>query len=105
MPKNEKEDLIRKYKECLSRELGVHEDAFEKKQPPKADAYAKKYSSNYEQFKQESVPKKLTIYEKLCNISVRIISINPGKKRFDELSKLVYLSHINASPNATVSFS
>ena len=102
--KKEKEVLARKYSLRLARELGVNDTTFNA-ETSKVVANAKKYSSNYEQFKKENLPKKLTLYEKACNFCGRILKVNPGKKRTEELKKLITLSHLNTTPSATVSFS
>ncbi len=103
---NEKEGLARKYRLRLARELGIHDNALDAK--PQAGSKkvqnVKTYSSNYEQFKRENLPRRLSLYEKACNFCNRIAKINPGKKRNDELEKLISLSHINTTPSGTVSF-
>src|SRR3989344_5580540 len=100
---NEKEEIVSRYRQRLARELGLHEAAIAPKPAQKLEQ--KRYSSNYEHFKKENLPRKLSLYEKLCNLSTRIINVNAGKEREAKLQKLLYLSHINTTPNATVGFS
>ncbi len=100
----EKEGLAVKYRLRLARELGISEAPEEKKSAgKKAASSIKTYSSNYEQFKRENLPRRLNIYEKACNFCSRIVNIKPGKNRNDELEKLISLSHINTTPEGTVS--
>ncbi len=101
----EKEGLARKYRLRLARELGINDDALDsgKAVDSKAVSSVKTYSSNYEQFKKENLPRRLTAYENACNFCSRIVRINPGKARNDELEKLINLSHINTTPSGTVS--
>ncbi|MAG16344.1 hypothetical protein CMO88_04750 [Candidatus Woesearchaeota archaeon] len=97
----EKGVLAAKYKLRLARELGVNDKTFD---AAKAVKSVKKYSSNYDQFKKENLPKPLSIYEKTCNFCSHFLKINPGKKRSAELKKLIGLAHLNTTPFATVSF-
>ncbi len=101
----EKEGLARKYRLRLARELGISRVPEEKKSVDgKVVSNIKTYSSNYEQFKRENLPRRLSLYEKACNFCSRIVKIKPGKNRNEELEKLIGLSHINTTPEGTVSF-
>ena len=74
-----KEDIIKKYKEKLEEELG-------------RSVISPVTSREYKQFKKEMMSKKLSIYEKLCNISEKILKIKPDKKKKERFfrSLLIY---------------
>lgn len=97
-----KEELIRKYRSRLSKELGLDRDSAVKSSASVVGS--RRYSSNYEQFKEENLPKPLSFYEVSCNFCGRLLNISPGKARSEELSRLIGLSHLNVSPNSTVGF-
>ncbi len=99
----EKEVLASKYKARLARELGIHETALTP-EPNETVKHSRRYSSNYEHFKKEGLPKPLTIYENACNIAGKLVKINPGKARGEELDRLIALSHLNTTAPATMSF-
>ncbi|MBI2663955.1 hypothetical protein HYX10_01285 [Candidatus Woesearchaeota archaeon] len=98
---SKKEVLARKYRRRLAEELGTRDSDSAK---VVSSISSRKYSSNYEQFKQENLPKRMTLYEKACNLSGRLLKVNPGTKRTAELQRLILLSHLNTTPSATVSF-
>ena len=87
------DDLLRKYRERIAAEFG------EASYPE-----ATKVTVNYSQFKQENLPKHLSLYEKLCNFSAKILNIRPDKKTEEETRQLLELCHINTTPAGTVSF-
>ncbi len=100
----EKEGLAKKYRLRLARELGVSNAPEARKSVDKKVVLnIKTYSSNYEQFKRENLPRRLNIYENACNFCSKIVKINPGKNRKVELEKLINLSHINTTPEGTMS--
>ncbi len=62
-------------------------------------------SREYQEFKAEFMPPHLTIYEKLCNLSERILKIKPDKKYESILQEAINISHLNVTPAGTTSFS
>ena len=81
------------YKRNIERELGT-------KIPEK-----KVVSREYEEFKADFMPAHLTLYEKLCNLSEKILKIKPDKKNESILQECINISHLNATPAGTTSFS
>lgn len=92
------EDKLRKlvstYKSNLESELGV-----------KVESRPKMTSVEYKQFKKEFMPKHLSIYEKLCNISEHILPIGVDKKQTEEMNEYIRISHLGITPKGAVSFS
>ncbi len=86
-----KEEIIKKYKERLETELGI--------------SITKPISREYKQFRKEVLPKKLTVYEKLCNISEKILRIKPGFKKSQILQESIDICHLNMTPSGAISFS
>ncbi|MBU1030406.1 MAG: hypothetical protein KKB65_04185 [Nanoarchaeota archaeon] len=61
-------------------------------------------SREYSDFKKEYLPKHLTIYEKLCNFSEKVVQIKPDKKKIPELQEAIDICHLNITPTGTTSF-
>ncbi|MBN1156722.1 hypothetical protein JXA85_03840 [Candidatus Woesearchaeota archaeon] len=62
-------------------------------------------SREYQAFKSEYMPKHLTIYEKLCNISEKIFRIAPDKKKEPEMKEAIAVCHLDITPTGAMSFS
>ncbi len=60
-------------------------------------------SREYQEFKAEFMPPHLTIYEKLCNFSEKILKIKPDKKYEPILQEAINISHLNVTPSGTTS--
>lgn len=91
--KQKVQNLIEEYKKRIEKELGT------KTYNPKVS------SKEYEEFKKESLPGHLTLYEKLCNISEKIIKIKPNKKSEKAILENISIAHLNISPSGAISFS
>ncbi|MBS3119670.1 hypothetical protein J4475_02510 [Candidatus Woesearchaeota archaeon] len=61
-------------------------------------------TSNYLEFKKNFLPRHLTIYEKLCNISEQVLHIGPDKKKAEQLKQDIEVSHLEISPAGATSF-
>ena len=88
MTQNEKQrmqDLIQSYKEKIGKELG--ERTYQEKT----------VSKEYQEFREEFMPRHLTLYEKLCNLSEKILKIKVNKKK--EMPKSVYYKLGKIKPN------
>lgn len=59
----------------------------------------------YEEFRKEYMPKKLSFYETLCNLSAKILPMAPDKKTGPKLQKAIETCHIQTTPGGVVSFS
>tara|TARA_Y100000034_G_scaffold87951_1_gene105501 strand:+ start:4043 stop:6337 length:2295 start_codon:yes stop_codon:yes gene_type:complete len=99
MPKIKKEEfkaLKQKYQAMVNREFSIPEG--EKIDKPT-------YSREYNQFKKELYPKHLSLYEKLCNFSEKIMPIKPDKKKLPDLIENLETCHLNITPAGVMSFS
>ncbi|MCX8146939.1 MAG: hypothetical protein N3D84_00535 [Candidatus Woesearchaeota archaeon] len=95
--KEEIEEIMVKYKERLSTEL---------KAPLKESAEMKVIESReYQEFREEALPKPMTLYEKLCNFSEGILKMSPDKKKVPEYEEAIRICHLNVTPTGVASFS
>jgi hypothetical protein len=62
-------------------------------------------SREYGLFKRESMPRHLTIYEKLCNWSSQIMKIEPDKKQLPDIEEAIKICHLEVTPSGVMSFS
>ncbi|MBI4453493.1 hypothetical protein HY636_02510 [Candidatus Woesearchaeota archaeon] len=95
MPSSEVEQLLQRYKEKLESELG----------PTVKGEGRPITSADYEKFRLELMPPTASIYEKLCNISEKILKLKPDKKDYDELQESINTAHLKVTPTGTTSFS
>src|SRR3989338_8981923 len=87
--------LMEIYKKHLEKELGAKIE----------DAPAKSTTKEYQEFKADFLPKHMTTYEKLCNISEKILKIKPDAKRAAEIQEAIDIIHLGITPTGAVSFS
>ena len=86
-------DLAEFYRQQIEKELG-------------AKTYSPKITSKeYQEFKQEYMPRHITIYEKLCNLSGKILKIKPDKKKEPDMLENISISHLDITPSGVISFS
>ncbi|MBN2454025.1 hypothetical protein JXB11_00615, partial [Candidatus Woesearchaeota archaeon] len=95
----EERELLTKYREKLAKEFGMRK--IEEAPSPSSPIR----SVNYLDFKRENLPKHLSIYEKLCNFSGRIVKVNPDKKSEEKLRQAIELCHLETTPGAAFSLS
>ncbi len=86
-------DIKQKFKNRINKELG-------KKSSPNK----KITTQDYESFKKTFLPKELSLYEKACNFSEKILPITPDNKDIPELEEAIRVSHLSISPTGTLSF-
>tara|TARA_Y100000310_G_scaffold344685_2_gene458803 strand:+ start:1785 stop:3950 length:2166 start_codon:yes stop_codon:yes gene_type:complete len=93
---NERErmrNLVAFYKDQVEKELG-------------ARVYKPKVTSKeYQEFKRDYMPNHLTLYERLCNLSEKIIHIKPDKKKEPEILSNINIAHLNITPSGAISLS
>ncbi len=92
--KNDMNDLLEKYRRRVEEELGTHIEA-----PPKTS------SREYQQFKSEYMPPHISYYEKLCNLSEKILKVKPDKKKEPVLQEAIDTCHLGITPAGATSFS
>ncbi|MFA6888428.1 MAG: hypothetical protein WC254_02945 [Candidatus Woesearchaeota archaeon] len=90
------EDLAAKYKKKLEEKLG---GKIEEKLSEKV------ISKEYETFKEELIPIRMTWYEKACNMSEKIFKISPDKKKIPQIQKDIDAVHLQITPTGAYSFS
>src|SRR3989338_3796836 len=91
--KERMEDLIEEYKKEIEKELRI---VAEKQ---------KVVSKEYQEFRMEYMPRHLNMYEKLCDLSEKLLKINPGKKAWQEITESVQIAHLKVTPAGVMSFS
>ena len=62
-------------------------------------------SRQYQEFKQQWMPKHMTLYEKACDLSESILKIEPDPKDAIKLQESIDACHLNATPAGVKSFS
>lgn len=94
---NEKDQLSHlraKYENQIKKEFG--EQPEHKGSPPAEEKPLT--SQDYENFKKENLAPHLTIYEKLCNFSEKILKVEPDKKKLPEIEEAIKICHLNITP-------
>ncbi|RLJ03219.1 MAG: hypothetical protein DRP11_01335 [Candidatus Aenigmatarchaeota archaeon] len=62
-------------------------------------------SKEYRKFREEEEKEKeLTLYEKACRLSERILKINPGKEKRRELQRAIEFAYLKITPEGAYSF-
>jgi hypothetical protein len=87
-------DLMSKYQSKIDKELNNFSSIQQKPI----------FSREYQEFKQEMMPIPLTIYEKLCNQSEKLVKIKPKPEKEAKLKKYIEVSHLNITPAGAASF-
>ncbi|MBI2133692.1 hypothetical protein HYU11_03345 [Candidatus Woesearchaeota archaeon] len=80
------EELLKRYRRKLEEEFSQQASS------------RNTFSANYVDFKKEFLPKHLSAYEKLCNLSEKILKINPDKKSTEDLTEQLELCHLGVTP-------
>ncbi|MBW2995763.1 hypothetical protein KY332_00520 [Candidatus Woesearchaeota archaeon] len=86
--------LLNKYKEKLGKELDLKPEHVLKPT----------FTREYQQFKKEYIPRRLTIYEKLCNLSAKILKLAPDKKKAALMQEAISTAHLTMTPTGALSF-
>ncbi len=95
--RTEVEDLMHKYKQQIRDNLktvGAEEISVQEVK-----------SKVYNDFKQQYLAKHLTIYEKACNISEKILKVHPDPKLLPEYEESIRICHLNTTPSGVFSLS
>ena len=94
-PHPEIDNLLNKYKKRLGKELNLKAEK---------QAGSPVFSREYQQFKKEYIPKKLSYYEKACNLSEKILKLAPDKKKAPAMQKAIDTVHLEITPTGVMSF-
>lgn len=57
----------------------------------------------YNKFKTEYMPKHMSFYEKLCNISEKTLNLKADKKKIPEIQEAINICHLNVTPTGVAS--
>jgi len=90
-----RDDLLRKYKQRLERELGGIPS------PHGHDVV----SREYKQFRKESIPQHVSVYEKMCSASEKILKIKVPPKKAEEMQAHINITHMNITPSGILALS
>ena len=93
--KQKLQTLMELYKKHLEKELGAKLE----EQPTKPT------TKEYQEFKAEFLPRHMNLYEKLCNLSEKLLKIKPDPKKAIVLQEAIDITHLNITPAGAVSFS
>jgi hypothetical protein len=100
------DELRKKYESKLDSGLGKKSPSgSSKKQAPKEEESKQYYSSDYANFKRDILPGTMGWYEKFCNLSEKIIKIDPDKKKASEIEEAIKICHLQITPAGVTSFS
>lgn len=103
--KKELDSLMSKYKNKLSDNLTFNKNSDSGDFMADNDDNPHEYKTQeYEEFKKEYLPKKLNIYEKLCEISEKYIKLKPKKEMEETFQKAIDTCHMNVTPTGANSF-
>jgi hypothetical protein len=91
--KQRMQDLIESYKKQIEKELGARTSA------PKTT------SKEYQEFRKEFLPRHLTLYEKLCNLSEKTLKIKVNKKKESLITENISIAHLKVTPSGVMAFS
>lgn len=94
IPREEVEKILNKYQSKLEKRISNVEQY---KPDPE-------FSREYSKFRKESASKRLSIYEKLCNISETIIKTRPSEKDLPLLQESIDMTHLQITPKGASSF-
>ncbi|MFT4244029.1 MAG: hypothetical protein ACMXYB_01075 [Candidatus Woesearchaeota archaeon] len=66
--------------------------------------FKRELTQDYETFRLENLPSSFSIYEKICNISQKLLPIEPDKKSKEEIEGHIENSHLHITPMGVMSF-
>ncbi len=96
--KKEVEEFVRRYDERIKKGLqGVGRLEVSESRGPV-------HSVEYQEFREEFMPRHATWYEKACNISEKTIKLAPDAKRRAAYEEALQIAHIQATPEGVLSF-
>ena len=62
-------------------------------------------SADYDNFRQQYLPQRLSWYERACNFSEKILKIAPDPKNVPKIQESIDTCHLKVTPTGTMSFS
>ena len=98
---DDKELFLRKFEEKLKKQL----DSKSLKSLSNDDFESEDVSLDYEQFRIETLPKGMGLYEKVCDFCEKILPIKPDKKTQEKIDEKLFKAHLNCSATGVLSTS
>ncbi len=97
------EDVLEKYKEKLAGELGEGDVVLDET-PEEKKEQSQTSTKEYSEFKKEMLPAHMTLYEKYCNLSQKLLGMKntPGKNI--ELEEDIKTCHLDVTPAGVQAF-
>jgi len=89
-----------KYRERIKKEFETYNS-----KSGTASKITKTESRQYQEFKKQWQPKNLTLYEKACDFSEKLLKIKPDPKEEAQLKEAIEICHLSATPAGVKSFS
>jgi len=86
--------ILSKYREKLNEELNT----------PIEETRKEITSTEYVEFKKDFLPNQFSLYEKLCNLSEKILKLKPDEKTANLINESIDICHLNVTPTGTESF-
>ena len=86
--------ILSKYREKLNEELNT----------PIEETRKEVTSTEYIEFKKDFLPNQFSLYEKLCNLSEKILKLKPDEKTANLIKESINICHLNVTPIGTESF-
>ncbi len=99
---DEKELFLKSFEEKLKKELD-EKTLNNLSHGEKFDEYNN--SADYEQFRIETLPLTINMYEKLCNLSQKILNLKQDKKNAAKINAMLYRSHASCNADGVISAS
>ncbi|NQU78350.1 hypothetical protein HQ545_01135 [Candidatus Woesearchaeota archaeon] len=90
LTKEEMEKLLAKYKTQLEVELTPESE--------EVQSIGVIRTREYSEFKQQYLPRHMSIYEKACNQAEKLFKISPDKKKAAALQESIEICHLNITP-------
>ncbi len=87
------QDILKKYRQRLEQELGGNPGTREVR------------SVEYQQFRTESIPQHVTLYERLCNGAERLLKVKVPLAKAAVMQEHLAVAHLNVTPSGVMALS
>jgi hypothetical protein len=105
MVKDDFDEIKSRYQNRLKKSFGDDKDSSKEQTDDISSDDVGVDSREYKQFRKESVPKVMSVYEKACNFSEKLVKIDPDKKDVEKLQDAIKTTHLEITPAGVTSFS
>ncbi len=94
-PQQDIKELVQKYTKKVETQLNVPLSAISEKPLT---------TKEYQEFRKQYMPGPMSLYEKVCNASERILKVAPGPKDRPNIEKAIKVTQLNITPTGAYSF-